>query len=52
MKKPQFAPTENVKVFAGFTNNNIRVNFIPTKSHKKPTAEKNDQEKIDDKEIR
>lgn len=30
MKKPQFAPNEKVKVFNGFTNNNIRVNFIPS----------------------
>ena len=52
MKKPQFAPTEKVSVNTGFSNNNIRVQFVPTQTHKKKTAEKNDSEKVDDKEIR
>jgi cullin 3 len=52
MKKPQFAPTEKVNVNTAFTNNNIRVQFVPTQTHKKKTAEKNDSEKVDDKEIR
>lgn len=52
MKKPQFAPTEKVTVNQGFSNNNLRVNFVPTQTHKKKTAEKNDAEKVDDKEIK
>jgi len=52
MKKPQFAPTEKVSVTANFQNNNIRVIFVPTQTHKKPSAEKSEQEKMDDKEVR
>lgn len=36
----------------GFTNPNIRVNFVPVQTHKKKTTEKTDAEKVDDKEIR
>ncbi len=52
MKKPQFAPSEKVKVFSQFANNNLRVQFIPTQTHKKKEVGKNDTEKNDDKEIR
>jgi hypothetical protein len=30
MKKPTFAPTEKISVNAGFSNANLRVNFVPT----------------------
>mmetsp|Transcript_12723 Transcript_12723/g.12574 ORF Transcript_12723/g.12574 Transcript_12723/m.12574 type:complete len:94 (+) Transcript_12723:1928-2209(+) len=52
MKKPQFAPTEKVHVHVDFTNNNIRVQFVPTQTHKKKELDKNDKERNDDKEIR
>jgi len=52
MKKPTFAPTEKVSVNSKFTNPNIKVNFVPTSTHKKKTTEKSEVEKIDDKEIR
>lgn len=51
-KKPQFTPTEKVSVTMNFTNNNIKVSFVPTQTHKKKTADKNEAEKVDDKEIR
>lgn len=35
-----------------FANNNAKVNFIPSVVNKKKTAEKTDQEKGDEKEIR
>ena len=34
-KVPKFEPNEKVQVKTNFTNNNIRINFIPTKTHKK-----------------
>jgi len=52
MKKPQFLPTEKASVNQGFTNANIRVNFIPAQTHKKKTTEKTETEKMDDREIR
>ena len=52
MKKPQFVSTEKVSVNEGFSNNNLRVNFVPTQTHKKKTTEKTETEKVDDKEIR
>lgn len=52
MKKPQFAENEKISVAQNFSNPNMKVNFIPAQTHKKKTAEKNEGEKIDDKEIR
>ena len=40
MKKPTFAPTEKVSVNSKFSNPNIKVNFVPTSTHKKKTTEK------------
>ena len=52
MKKPSFAPTEKISVNEKFSNANIRVNFVPTQTHKKKTTEKTEMEKTDDKEIK
>ena len=52
MKKPQFEPNENVAVNQSFSNNNLRVNFIPTVTHKKVDTKQTDNEKVDDKEIK
>jgi hypothetical protein len=52
MKKPTFADTEKLSVTGNFANPNMKVNFIPAQTHKKKTAEKNEGEKVDDKEIR
>lgn len=51
-KKPTFTSNEKITVNLSFSNNNVRVNFIPIQSHKKKTTEKTDAEKHDDKEIR
>lgn len=52
MKRPQFVEGEKISIVSTFANPNVKVNFIPTQTHKKKVAEKNDNEKIDDKEIR
>jgi hypothetical protein len=52
MKKPQFVPTEKISVNLEFSNNNIRVTFVPTQTHKKPVGGATEKEKGDDKEIR
>ena len=42
IKKPTLDdPNEKIKINLKFTNNNIRVNLIPTTTNKKKTAEPN-----------
>lgn len=52
MKKPSFTAAEKVNVNLAFTNNNIRVQFLPVSTHKKKEVGQDEKEKQDDKEIR
>ena len=53
VNKPEFAPTEKLKVTANFTNPNVKVSFVPTVTHKKKVATKEDVAAAqDDKETR
>lgn len=51
-KKPTFTSNEKITVNIDFSNNNMRVNFIPTQSYKIKTTEKTEEEKQNEKEIR
>ena len=52
MKKPQFGEGEKITVTATFSNNNLKVSFVPSQTHKKKTIEKTPDDIRNETEIR